>query len=90
MSEERLEEFYYEYWNAAYELYPSHECPERDLWGDDFLDAGEWVVAQGREWYEAVWANPRLLPHPHTIVRLGYQGLASDVFYERFGRWPEK
>jgi uncharacterized protein (TIGR02996 family) len=89
MTEERLEDFCYEFWNAAFELFPSHHNPDRGFGEDDFLEVGYWVVAQGRELYEAVWANPGLMPHPQTVVALHFLPLGLEIFSERFGREAE-
>jgi hypothetical protein len=56
-----------------------------DLSEDGVKDIAEWVVTQGREYYEAVLADPTRMPasFPGGVLA-SFSGVADNVFYERF------
>lgn len=83
-SAKEIETFYQDYWTVMYELHPSHYDAERDFDEDGILLSSAWVVAHGKDHYEAVFQNPMLLPNPNTIVHLRWLDLAAEVCYERY------
>jgi hypothetical protein len=89
MSEAEIIGFHDEFREAAAELmdspYVEHVGP--DVSEDTMLDVAEWVVSQGRAFYDEVLLHPEKIPKsvepnsPRT-----FSGVAGNVFVERFGR----
>jgi hypothetical protein len=84
MSREELRQFYYEYREATEELYLVDHDEERGLTDEEISEASSWVVAQGREFYRAVWDDPSLLPHTDQIDLCDYSGIVAHVSWERY------
>jgi hypothetical protein len=56
-----------------------------DLSEDGIQDIADWVVTQGRAFYEQVQADPKRMPTTRAGGALAtFSGVADNVFYERF------
>jgi hypothetical protein len=89
MSEAEIIGFHDEFRRAAAELMDSpwveHVGP--DVSEDTMLDVAEWVVSQGRGFYDEVLRHPERIPksvEPNSLRT--FSGVAGSVFVERFGR----
>ena len=53
---------------------------------DGVTDICHWVVSQGKQYYESVWADPQSIPR-HVEGRSSeiLYGVANEVYLERFG-----
>lgn len=67
---------------------PSLAKPENEAWTEDNVqDVADWIVAQGRSYYDDVIQHPDNVPMGLTDAERPptFSGVASRVFLDRFG-----
>jgi len=89
-SEADLERFYRDYWLVTYELHPDQYEEDRDLDENDIWLSSAWVVNHGRELYEIVSNEPKLIPNPNTIVHLKWLDCVDDLCHEMYGHYIQR
>ena len=79
-----IAEFYNEFIQAAAHLRHELAGVLRDRTDDTQKDIVEYVVAQGKERYAEVLAQPELLPEDVESNDVWFKGAAIGVYWERF------
>ncbi len=85
MSRQELERFHSQFAWAMAELAADDI---RDVTGytrDEMQDVAGWVTSQGRDYYARVYDNPAEFPRLEDIDNNNLEGVAYDVYWERFG-----
>lgn len=86
LSKEDLKQFHETFLDLAGELTVSPFAELVEQSEDGLSDVAEWVVSQGRDYFQAVLADPTSIPH--TVEGRGREilsGVAPFVYEERFG-----
>jgi hypothetical protein len=76
-----------EFGTAAVELTDERYVDRMDVTSENSIkDICEWIVSQGKDYYEKIWNNPELMPKYDDIELVGnWESFAAFIYEEKFG-----
>jgi hypothetical protein len=88
MDKNQIYRFQDEFLEASIQLQdePFNKYISPEISEDGEQDISNWVVSQGRKFYEFVWKNPSKIPYQIDIENPNNLfGIADEVYEEKFG-----